>query len=370
MTQYDAIVVGGGFYGCFLALHLRKHFKRVLIIERENALLKRASYRNQARLHNGHHYPRSFRTAASSQSNLKVFMQAFPDSVVSSFNAIYCIAKSKSMVSSHHFEKFCNTIGATVQPASEEIRSLFSPRLIKSVYAVEEYAFDCNTLRETLETMLEQNGVEVRTHTSVLDILPEGEERIRVGIKDGSELSSQWVLNCTYAGLHHIKGLKSRQLPPLKQQIAELALVEPPPALKGLGITVMDGPFFSFMPFPSHGLHSLSHVRYTHHFSWTDRGDPESDPEKIIAEYGKESNYRYMLDDAARYVPELRHGRYVESLFEVKTLLPKSDIDDSRPIYVEEDERSSKLLSILGGKLDNIFDVVEHLDQRLGVTTC
>ena len=30
-----------------------------------------------------------------------------------------------------------------------------------------------------------------------------------------------------------------------------MALVEAPPELDGLGVTVMDGPFFSMMPFPS-----------------------------------------------------------------------------------------------------------------------
>ena len=40
--------------------------------------------------------------------------------------------------------------------------------------------------------------------------------------------------------------------------------------LKNSGITVMDGPFFSVMPFPAKGLHSFSHVRYTPHYEWQD----------------------------------------------------------------------------------------------------
>ncbi len=49
-----------------------------------------------------------------------------------------------------------------------------------------------------------------------------------------------------------------------------MALMKMPPALNELGITVMDGPFFSLMPFPARSLHTLSHVRYTPHFSWQD----------------------------------------------------------------------------------------------------
>ena len=52
--EYDAIVVGGGFYGCLLAIHLPKSgAARVLLMERESTLVQRASYANQARVHNG-----------------------------------------------------------------------------------------------------------------------------------------------------------------------------------------------------------------------------------------------------------------------------------------------------------------------------
>ena len=65
----DALVVGGGFYGCGIAAALRQRhgLARVLVVERETDLLARASYVNQARVHNGYHYPRSFMTAYRSR---------------------------------------------------------------------------------------------------------------------------------------------------------------------------------------------------------------------------------------------------------------------------------------------------------------
>lgn len=59
---------------------------------------------------------------------------------------------------------------------------------------------------------------------------------------------------------------------PLKHGLTELALVEVPDRHRGLGVTVMDGPCFSLMPFPARGLHTLSHVRYTPHAHWYDGG--------------------------------------------------------------------------------------------------
>src|SRR5689334_16069220 len=72
-TTYDAVVVGGGFYGARLALLLRRRGERVLLVEREATLLARASIRNQARVHNGYHYPRSVLTSMRSRVNYRRF---------------------------------------------------------------------------------------------------------------------------------------------------------------------------------------------------------------------------------------------------------------------------------------------------------
>ena len=68
----DAVIIGGGCYGSAIAIYLAKQrgLRRVILLEREPKLLSRASYTNQARVHNGYHYPRSFTTAFRSRVNL------------------------------------------------------------------------------------------------------------------------------------------------------------------------------------------------------------------------------------------------------------------------------------------------------------
>jgi hypothetical protein len=53
---------------------------------------------------------------------------------------------------------------------------------------------------------------------------------------------------------------------------------------------------------------------------------------------------------------------YVDSLFEVKTVLVKNEGDDGRPILFEKHFKLPGCYSILGGKIDNIYDVFEKLD--------
>ena len=62
----DVVIVGGGFYGACLALFYRSAASDVVLLEARDDLLTRASYVNQARIHTGFHYPRSFGTAMRS----------------------------------------------------------------------------------------------------------------------------------------------------------------------------------------------------------------------------------------------------------------------------------------------------------------
>jgi len=114
------------------------------------------------------------------------------------------------------------------------------------------------------------------------------------------------------------------------------------------------------MPFPARGLHTLSHVRYTPHFSWSD--DPQVDPYAQLDDYDRATRVDRMIRDASRFMPSVASARYVDSLFEVKTVLVKNEGDDGRPILYERHQALPGCFSILGGKIDNIYDVLEKLD--------
>lgn len=135
-----------------------------------------------------------------------------------------------------------------------------------------------------------------------------------------------------------------------------------PPSLVDLGITVMDGPFFSLMPFPARGLHTLSHVRYTPHMHWVD--EQGLNPYAKLREYERESRVDRMVRDVARYIPEILKARHVDSLYEIKTVLAKNESDDGRPILFEKHAELPGCYSVLGGKIDNIYDALEKLEAE------
>jgi glycine/D-amino acid oxidase-like deaminating enzyme len=362
--MYDAVVIGGGFYGTAIAVYLAKQrgFSKVILVEQEHDLLTRASYSNQARVHNGYHYPRSFTTAFRSRVNLPKFVRDYPDAIKRDFTKVYAIARRNSKVTARQFERFCHQIGAKLEQAPQPLSSLFDRRLIEEAFLVEEYAFDTLQLAQYAKQELREAGIEVRFHTRV--------NRVHIhknclaakydGVNEEAEFLTRYIFNCTYSGLNQLAGDFPGTQTRLKHEIAEMVLLQAPAALDGIGVTVMDGPFFSMMPFPARRLHTLSHVRYTPHLHWAD--NMGLDPYQRLTNHDCVTRVDRMIRDVARYMPAVLDARYISSLFEVKTVLTKNEGDDGRPILFEQHPELPGCYSILGGKLDNIYDVFEKLD--------
>jgi glycine/D-amino acid oxidase-like deaminating enzyme len=364
----SAVIIGGGFYGAAIAVYLakKKGFKKIILLEREPSLLTRASYNNQARVHNGYHYPRSFTTAYRSRVNFPKFLRDWPSAVTQNFTKLYAIARHHSKVTAKQFQRFCREIGAEIQPVSLAMRRLFNQHLIEEVFLVEEPIFDATKLATWAAKELQKCGVEIHLNTSVTDIFYESDKKLCITTEASHAcnefISSDYVFNCTYSRLNQFTKKFPETQSALKHEITELALVQMPKVLEHLGVTIMDGPFFSVMPFPARSLHTLSHVRYTPHLYWNDAA--AIDPYQKLAQYECTSRVDRMLRDATRYMPMMSEARYVESLFEVKTVLTRTELDDARPILFKKHFELPGCYSILGGKIDNIYDILEKLDSE------
>lgn len=361
--RYDSIVIGGGFFGLYVGEFLALRGEKTLVCEQYSQCMTRASYNNQARVHSGYHYPRSLLTAMRSCISFPMFIKEFGDCVKSDFEKYYGIGAILGKVTARQFETFCRRIGAPCEPAPQEVAGLFSPHYIEQVFRTREYAFDAAVLRRIMLERYDAANGELVCECRVVKIgrAANGELTVSVESQSGerAELTAGTVYNCTYSSINSVNHNSGIELIPLKHEMTEMALVETPQEIANMGITIMCGPFFSIMPFPDRGLHSFSHVRYTPHYEWHDKeGRKYVNAHRVFDADPKVSSFESMRRDAARYMPLAGDCRYKDSLWEVKTILPSSEIDDSRPILFKPNYHYKNYHCIMGGKIDNVYDVI------------
>lgn len=365
--QYDILIVGAGFFGLCIAEYFGKLGKKVLLCEKQSECMTRASYVNQARVHNGYHYPRSLLTALRSRVSYPTFIKDFEECIVSNFKKYYAIGKILGKVTSKQYDEFCTRIGAVHEEAPKHITKLFNPHYIEKVFAVTECAFDSYILRDLMIKRIKEANVELLLNTTVTKI--KNGKLFDVTLLENNNLynvKAIHVFNCTYSNLNFINYNSNIELIPLKYEMTEMALVTIPEELQGGAFTVMCGPFFSLMPFPTRNCYSLSHVRYTPHYEWYDNVNANNyiSPLNIYDLDQKQTAFKEMQLDSQRYLPAISKCNYIDSIWEVKTVLPLSEISDSRPILFKMNYIYKNYHCIMGGKLDNVYDVITIINNN------
>lgn len=353
MSSVKVAVIGAGFYGLSISEHIaRMTGAHVEVLERAGEIGAGASWANQARVHGGYHYPRDLRTAARSRSGLARFKNDFGAAIFDDFEMLYAISLNNSKVTASQFRAFCSRVAAPLSEASKQQKELFDFDYVEDVFLVDEPAFNSSTLLEESLQRAQSSGVAVRFATEVISVSKPG-DKFLIDLKGGDSAAYNFVVDCTYSGLgtlfHPVESLSRI----LKIERAEITLVSVPGGLSSVGVTVMDGPFFSLMPFPTQPLHSFTHVTYTPR--WTKQGSENR------VETRDSSAFPRMQLDAARIMPVLRDVEYRSSIFVDKAILTSSEIHDARPILISEQKGHEGYISVLGSKIDTVYDAIDSI---------
>lgn len=368
---YDKIILGAGFYGLYAAEKCGRKGENVLVLERDLAPFMRATYINQARVHMGYHYPRSYSTAIKSAHYFERFQEDYAFCEHQEFNQIYATAAHYSWTNAAEFRRFCGA--ANIFCEDVPLGRYFNDGMCDGAFLTREYTYDAGTLKDhLLELLAPMKNVKIVCGAKPDDICQAG-DKWRV-CANGERYETSYILNATYAGVNDVHAMLGFAPFQIKYELCEIILCTVDEALKNTGITVMDGPFFSIMPFGKTGFHSLTSVTFTPHltsydalptFSCQARSNGLCKPGSLYncneCPAKPASAWPYMSRLARNYLKEQYGFAYHSSLFSMKPILKASEIDDSRPTVIRTMQESPKFVSVLSGKINTVYDLDEVL---------
>jgi hypothetical protein len=368
MEQFDKIIIGAGLYGLYAALFCAKKGEKVLVLEHDPEAFSRATYINQARVHMGYHYPRSYTTAKKSADYYDRFLADYGFCIHNKFDKIYAISKNFSWTNADQFRKFCADTNILCKPINTA--DYFKEQLCEGAYLSEECTYDALVLKKYfIDEISKFNNVEILYNSHIIQV-EKTSKFYNLTTNQNTEYQSDFILNTTYASVNQILNLFKEEPLKIKYELCEVILCKVSNNLKDVGVTMMDGPFFSLMPFGQTGYHSLTAVNYTPHktcqsvfpeFDCQQNSNNTCSSNKLgncntcIAK--PKSSWPFMLALAKKYLKDDIEIEYVESLFSIKPILQESEIDDSRPTVIKEFSKTPKLVSVLSGKINTVYDL-------------
>lgn len=379
-VKSDCLIIGAGLYGLYAALYCaRKKGKRVIVLECDEAAFSRATYINQARVHMGYHYPRSISTAGKSAHYFRRFVQDYGFCINGSFQQIYAISSRFSWTGAAQFQKFCRDVGIPCEKIGHE--KYFNEGCVEGAFLTEEYTYDAALLRDYfLKELSGLADVTICYRAGIEDISKNAGE-FQVSCQDGRIYHAPFLLNATYASTNIISRMAGFELFKLKYELCEIILCNAGENLRDKGFTVMDGPFFSVMPFGKTGFHSLTSVTFTPHET-SYAGIPEFSCQLGAGgdlqcggghslgncsqcRWKPESAWDYMAGLARKYIKPDYPFDYVKSLYSIKPILADAEIDDSRPTVIRVLSQNPTYITVLSGKINTVYDLDEVLEHEL-----
>ncbi len=371
--KFDKIIIGAGIYGLYSALACAEHGENIIVLDCDATPFRRATYINQARVHQGYHYPRSLSTAKKSAGYFERFNRDFDFCIHKEFKKIYATSTNFSWSSGEQFKNFCRA--ANIYCEEVPIGKYFYYGTCDGAFLTHEYTYDAKILCDYFMEKLSDFADRVKIFFGVkIQSVEKNSSDYLLRTEDGQIFQSSYILNSTYAGTNQILAMLNYEQFKIKYELCEIIICNVNEKLRGYGFTVMDGPFFSIMPFGKTNLHSLTAVSFTPHTTSYD-SVPIFDCQKGVENFCSpfrlgncndcmnkpQTAFPYMSALARKYLLPEYEFSYKESLFSMKPILMSSEIDDSRPTVIRVHSHNPTFVSVLSGKVNTIYDLDEVL---------
>lgn len=346
------LIIGAGIYGMQAVRELSNDYNVTLCDSKE---ITKATIVNQARVHNGYHYPRSKATAHLEQKYYERFKEEFKECLLDDFQQIYAIAKDRQTKTSiDEYHQFCEDINV---PHQEFQAPFLNQKTLQGALLADEKAIDTNQLMHKMKALLNDceytkiNACLVKATWNTL------QKYWTVVFANDDVEEYDMLVNCTYGSLNEVEyvcGIES--LTPIKHEACEVVLFKPQDWLKGNSLTVMDGPFASVMPFNREGFYSLTSVCHTPHFSWLGRCTKEIREKLNHLQFN--CIHLDMIHQMQGFFSEkfIDESEPVKRCFVIKAVPYDAENDDNR-LFKMYPVHEKHWVSILSSKLSTIYEL-------------
>lgn len=350
-------IIGGGFYGCYIAHSLLKKYNYTTdidIYDREDKLLTRAATNNQCRLHLGFHYPRSPETIKQTIYGFARFKEDFSHCIEFPKHNYYAV-HSDGYLNFDDYKTAMDEHDLDYEVMGDSVNRYFrQPEKIQGVVRVGEGVIKLCSLSQELLNRIETK-VSIKTGTTVTKIDAENGNLIANGkVVKGYDL----IVNTTYTEPNI--GLPKEKQFDLKYEVTAMALLKAPFGAD-VALTIMDGPFVSLYP-AGNGKATLSSVTHTPFKKCLTTQELESE----LKNSRRPEIQNQVCDKILQHGNEMLPLNLTRDDVETVWLAPKTKVRfDAQDQRLTELRVQDRLVSVLCGKLDAVHNVTDKLIEMI-----
>ena len=329
------LVIGGGMYGCHLALSLKNKNIEEDLFEKNKELFLESSGKNQYRLHQGFHYARNYITRNQSKKGFDIFLNLYGEFTKKVSKNYYFVPKENSLIDFGTYMSIFSNEKYDFEVLSKEKFDFLNG--IEGGFLVDERVIDVDGLRE----MFSEELRDVIKYES--EVLPSG-----LGVLKSKY---DYIIDCTWGRL-----LKPFEC---KYELTHLCYVKSK-TKNHPAITLVDGPLWSLYPTSKDYIYTLSSVVNTPLFKDGNLDEILNYKSKLTEDYLL-SNYDKMVVEVEKNYKKYSNEFSLEGhQVSIKTKpIGNSDPRDCR-IF-----KNDNVISIFSGKIDTFYIAEDYINKLL-----
>lgn len=347
-------IIGGGFYGCNLALEIEKIIGdcEVEIFEKNDKILQGAISNNQHRLHLGFHYPRCDFTIKQAIRTYDMFVEKYSDCLYKPKENFYLIHKDSNVNFDSYIKKFSNhDLNFKIIDRNDFKYFIKNYNNIEGAISCNELVINLNLLKNKIFRSLSSSKIKVHVNQQVYEI-----EDNLVYFKTFQK-KFDYVINTTYSN----PSLGFQDQIRTKNELCFIPILKDNDNIfEKKCFTIMDGKFASIYQTGINKVVSLSNVEFTPFFK-------DNKIENLIKIKNNLKNEDIneiclkIIQNSKQWFNNLEKMEIINCYISLKTKILQ-DENDYRGSYILNSDNSS---TIMCGKISAYYDIREQLIKNI-----